>query len=83
VDFTYLKRALSLTDANLGRHLAVLERPASASCTKGFGGNRPRTRVTLTRSGRTRLHRELDALRNLLKRVRRWHARVAAPGALM
>lgn len=70
VDFAYLKAVLSLTDGNLGRHLAVLEKAGLIEMHKGFEGSRPRTWVTLTRSGRASLRRELDAMRNLLKRVR-------------
>jgi DNA-binding MarR family transcriptional regulator len=70
-DFAYLKRVLSMTDGNLGRHLAVLEEAGLVETQKGFEGNRPRTWVTLTRTGRNRLRGELDAMRKLLRRVRR------------
>jgi DNA-binding MarR family transcriptional regulator len=70
-DFAYLKRVLSMTDGNLGRHLAVLEEAGLVELSKGFEGSRPRTWVTLTRTGRSRLRGELDAMRKLLRRVRR------------
>lgn len=68
-DFAYLKRALSLSDGNLGRHLSVLEEAGLIETRKGFEGNRPRTWATLTRKGRTYLRRELDAMRTLLRRM--------------
>jgi DNA-binding MarR family transcriptional regulator len=68
-DFAYLKRALSLSDGNLGRHLAVLEEAGLIETRKGFEGNRPRTWATLTRKGRAQLRKELDAMRTLLKRM--------------
>jgi DNA-binding MarR family transcriptional regulator len=67
-DFTYLKRLLSLTDGNLGRHLAVLEEAGLVKLHKGFEGKRPRTWATITREGRARLKHELAAMRALLRR---------------
>jgi DNA-binding MarR family transcriptional regulator len=67
-DFTYLKGLLSLTDGNLGRHLAVLEEAGLVELHKGFEGKRPRTWATITRKGRARLKAELSAMRALLDR---------------
>jgi DNA-binding MarR family transcriptional regulator len=67
-DFSYLKRVLSLTDGNLGRHLAVLEAAGLIEIHKGFEGKRPRTWATITRQGRARLKDELAAMRALLHR---------------
>jgi DNA-binding MarR family transcriptional regulator len=67
-DFAYLKRLLSLTDGNLGRHLAVLEEAGLVEIHKGFEGKRPRTWATITRLGRARLNAELSAMRSLLQR---------------
>jgi len=68
-DFAYLKRALSLSDGNLGRHLSVLEDAGLIETRKGYEGNRPRTWATITRKGRTHLQRELDAMQTLLRRM--------------
>jgi DNA-binding MarR family transcriptional regulator len=68
-DFAYLKRVLSLSDGNLGRHLKVLEEAGLIETRKGYEGNRPRTWAMLTRKGRTQLKQELDAMRKLLRRM--------------
>ncbi len=68
-DFPYLKDVLGLTDGNLGRHLEVLAGSGLVHVEKGFVGRRPRTRVTITRAGRTALEAELRAMRDLLRRL--------------
>jgi DNA-binding transcriptional ArsR family regulator len=70
-DFSYLKSSLSLTDGNLGRHLAVLEDAGLIELHKGFEGKRPRTWAVITRTGRARLKAELSAMRTLLDRFDR------------
>jgi DNA-binding MarR family transcriptional regulator len=67
-DFSYLKRSLSLTDGNLGRHLNVLENAGLIEIRKGYEGRRARTWASITRSGRSALRRELHAMRALLRR---------------
>jgi len=67
-DFSYLKRSLSLTDGNLGRHLSVLENAGLIEIHKGYEGRRARTWAVITRSGRRALRRELHAMRALLRR---------------
>jgi DNA-binding transcriptional ArsR family regulator len=67
-DFSYLKRSLSLTDGNLGRHLSVLENAGLIEIRKGYEGRRARTWAVITRSGRRALRRELHAMRALLRR---------------
>ena len=67
-DFGYLKRVLSLTDGNLGRHLASLEQSGLIELSKGFEGRRPRTWATLTPVGRRALQAELRGMRALLRR---------------
>jgi DNA-binding MarR family transcriptional regulator len=67
-DFSYLKRSLSLTDGNLGRHLNVLENAGLIEIHKGYEGRRARTWAAITKSGRRALRRELHAMRDLLSR---------------
>ena len=69
-DFSYLKSVLELTDGNLGRHLKVLEQAGLVKIDKVFDEGRPRTWVTLTRSGRSALAHELDSMQRLIERVR-------------
>jgi hypothetical protein len=67
-DFPYLKSALQLTDGNLGRHIEVLADGGLVQVKKGYEGRRPRTWVTITKTGRTALSVEMDALKALVAR---------------
>lgn len=67
-DFGYLQEALELTAGNLSRHLTVLEEAGLVQVEKGYEGRRARTRVRITRQGRTALAGELAALTELVRR---------------
>lgn len=67
-DFNYLRDALDLTEGNLSRHLQVLEDAGYVQINKTFEGRRPRTWVSMTRSGRGAFTREVSALRALIQR---------------
>jgi DNA-binding MarR family transcriptional regulator len=67
-DFGYLQDALELTAGNLSRHLTVLEEAGLVQVEKGYEGRRARTRVRITRQGRTALASELAALTELVRR---------------
>lgn len=67
-DFTYLRKALGLTDGNLSRHLGVLEEAGYLELTKIFEGRKPRTWVKATRQGKAALAEEMAALRELVSR---------------
>ncbi len=68
-DFSHLKRELSLTDGNLGRHLEVLEKSGLVSLVREPEGGRSRTWVSLTGAGRKALKQELATLRRIMSRV--------------
>ncbi|HEX2240811.1 MAG TPA: transcriptional regulator [Actinomycetota bacterium] len=68
-DFTYMRDALGLTEGNLSRHLQVLENADYVQVNKTFEGRRPRTWISLTRSGRNAFAKELGALKALIERV--------------
>ena len=70
-DFPYLKRLLSLTDGNLGRHLEALAEQRLVEIQKGHEGRRPRTWATLTPLGRAALAAEMDVLAELVQRFRK------------
>lgn len=70
-DFSYLKKVLELTDGNLGRHLQVLEKAGYVELDKVFEQGKPRTWVTLTKSGRSALSDELDTMERFIRRVRK------------
>ena len=67
-DFPYLKRTLTLTDGNLGRHLDVLAQQGLVHITKGYEGRRPRTWAAITPQGRQALATEMSVLATLLHR---------------
>jgi DNA-binding MarR family transcriptional regulator len=69
VEFGYLREALGLTDGNLSRHLRTLEDAGYIRIHKGYQGRRPRTWLSLTKSGAQALNRELTALRALVSRL--------------
>ena len=52
LEFTELRKLLSVTPGNLGTHLSVLENAGYVVIEKSFVGKKPRTRIALTRSGR-------------------------------
>jgi DNA-binding MarR family transcriptional regulator len=68
-DFTHLKRELSLTDGNLGRHLEVLREAGLVKLNREATGGRPRTWVALTPSGKRALRKEIHALRRIMSQI--------------
>lgn len=68
-DFGYLKRALGLTDGNLGRHLEVLVTSGLVDLRRGYDGRRQRTWARITPAGRAALLAELDLLRSITRLV--------------
>jgi DNA-binding MarR family transcriptional regulator len=66
LEFTRLKAIVQATDGNLGAHIATLEGAGYIDVMKDFVGKRPRTRVALTRSGRSAFARHVDYLRAIL-----------------
>lgn len=67
-DFTYLRRALDLTDGNLSRHLQVLEEAGYLKMEKTFEGRLPRTWISATKRGRAAFASEITTLRELVNR---------------
>jgi DNA-binding MarR family transcriptional regulator len=66
VEFTRLKSILKATDGNLGAHLTALEKPGYIEMAKDFVGKKPRTRVTITRAGRTAFDNHVAYLRDII-----------------
>ncbi|MGW4898142.1 winged helix-turn-helix domain-containing protein [Kitasatospora sp. NPDC004240] len=69
VEFAFLREQLGVTDGNLSRHVKVLEESGLVRVDKGYAGRRPRTWITLTTHGAQALERELQALRELVRRL--------------
>jgi DNA-binding MarR family transcriptional regulator len=66
LDFTELRKLLDITDGNLGTHLAALEKAGYIDVEKSFVGKKPRTRLSLTRSGRRAFEEHVQYLRDII-----------------
>lgn len=66
IDFVRLKVIAGATDGNLGAHLATLENADYVKIEKDFVGKKPRTRVTLTKTGRKAFARHVAYLRDVI-----------------
>jgi DNA-binding MarR family transcriptional regulator len=64
--FPHIRDELSLTDGNLAAHLQVLENAGFVRTRRRLIGKRTETRVSLTRTGRSALAREVDKLKGIL-----------------
>ena len=67
LEFVSLKSALGATDGNLGAHLTTLEKAGYINVAKQFRGRRPKTSVSLTRTGRRAFERHVNFLKELLE----------------
>jgi DNA-binding MarR family transcriptional regulator len=73
--FARLKQLCALTDGNLSRHLAVLEKAKMVEILKGQDRNRPQTTCRITSSGRKRYLEYLSTLEQVVRDA----AKSAAP----
>jgi DNA-binding MarR family transcriptional regulator len=67
LEFNKLKAVLGATDGNMATHLAALEKAGYIAVQKDFVGKKPRTRVSLTRTGRKAFDKHVAYLRDLLE----------------
>jgi DNA-binding MarR family transcriptional regulator len=67
IEFTRLKAILKATDGNLGTHLGALERAGYIEVAKDFVAKKPRTRVAMTRAGRTAFENHVAYLRDIIE----------------
>lgn len=67
LEFVRLKAIVKATEGNLGAHIGTLEAAGYIKVEKDFHNNRPRTRVSLTRTGRRSFQDYIDYLRELLE----------------
>lgn len=65
--FNELKELCSLTDGNLSRHLAVLEKDGMVEIVKGHERNRPQTVCRITEPGRGRYLEYLGTLEQVVR----------------
>ena len=76
--FGNLKQLCALTDGNLSRHLAVLEKAKMVEIIKGQDRNRPQTTCRITASGRKRYLEYLSTLEQVVRDA----AKSAAPDSV-
>jgi DNA-binding MarR family transcriptional regulator len=69
VEFSFLQEALVLTAGNLSRHLQVLEAADLVHIEKTYEARRPKTWISITKTGVASLEREISALREIVTRV--------------
>ena len=66
-DFPSLKRALGLTDGNLGAHIRTLEDRGYVEVSKTFEGRKPRTTCRATPKGRKAFSDYLATLERVIE----------------
>lgn len=66
LEFVRLKAITGATEGNLGAHIGTLEKAGYVKVEKDFANNRPRTRVSMTRTGRRQFQAYVDHLREML-----------------
>jgi DNA-binding MarR family transcriptional regulator len=66
LEFVRLKELVGATDGNLGAHVTTLEGAGYVHVEKDFHANRPRTRVSLTKTGRRAFADYTDYLRDII-----------------
>jgi DNA-binding MarR family transcriptional regulator len=66
LEFTELRKLLGVTDGNLGTHLVTLENAGYVEIEKSFVGKKPRTRVSMTRTGRRAFDAHVQYLQDIL-----------------
>ena len=66
IEFVRLKDIVGATEGNLGAHITTLEQAGYAKVVKDFNGKRPRTRVSLTKTGRRAFEDYVAYLRDLI-----------------
>ena len=66
LEFPRLKALLKATDGNLGAHISTLENAGYIAVEKDFADRKPRTRVSLTASGKRAFESHVAYLRDLI-----------------
>ena len=64
-EFAYVRDNVEVSDSVLSKQMSALEQAGYVKVSKGFVGKRPRTWLALTKDGRRRFGRHLNALREI------------------
>jgi DNA-binding MarR family transcriptional regulator len=67
LEFSELKKMLEVTDGNMATHISALEGAGYVEVQKDFVGKKPRTRISLTATGRKAFAAHVSYLRELLE----------------
>ncbi len=70
LSFNELKEECGLTDGNLNRHLKVLQEAKAVKIQKAFIDDKPRTTVSISKTGLDRFSEYLAALSEVLEKAR-------------
>lgn len=70
LSFNELKEVCGLTDGNLNRHLKALEEAGAVKIHKSFVNSKPRTTISLSKTGFQRFNEYLAALGEVLEKAR-------------
>jgi DNA-binding MarR family transcriptional regulator len=65
VEFSFARDHVEVTDSMLSKQMSLLEQAGYVKVGKGFVGKRPRTWLSLTKSGRRAFEHHLTALREI------------------
>ena len=64
-EFGFVRDNVEVTDSVLSKQMSSLQQAGYVKVSKGFVGKRPRTWLSLTKDGRRRFERHLNALREI------------------
>ena len=64
-EFGFVRDNVEVTDSMLSKQMKALEQAGYVKVKKGFVGKRPRTWLSLTKEGRHRFARHMNALREI------------------
>jgi DNA-binding MarR family transcriptional regulator len=73
VEFTRLRALTRATDGNLGAHLTTLEAAGYVAIVKDFVAKKPRTQITMTKSGRRAFADHVAYLKQIVEDSREGH----------
>ncbi|REL37904.1 transcriptional regulator [Rhodohalobacter sp. SW132] len=66
LDFTSLKEFLDVTDGNLATHIKKLEKEGFVESKKAFIDNKPNTKYSMTKDGKTAFDEHLKVLEDII-----------------
>ena len=64
-EFGFVRDNVEVTDSVLSKQMTSLQQAGYVKVSKGFVGKRPRTWLSLTKDGRRRFERHMNALREI------------------